>query len=219
MTDNATGAVNPPYPHDEFWDSLVRHRHDIEALMLVIAEQVVDLFGDGCVITTVGSDGTTLQPRAVVHADPEVESAMRAVLSSSEARIGEGIAGTAAADRRSIVLSGLEPETVAETTPSQFLAFVRDHPMRSIAVVPLLSGGELVGTLGSVRTSSDTPYSLDDVRRLEGLAELASRAVEEALAYDGPSVIDFHIDPDANVYPMVASGAPNGKFALSEDQL
>jgi acetolactate synthase-1/2/3 large subunit len=43
--------------------------------------------------------------------------------------------------------------------------------------------------------------------------------VEAALEYDGPSVIDFHIDPDANVYPMVASGAPNGKFALSEEQL
>jgi len=43
--------------------------------------------------------------------------------------------------------------------------------------------------------------------------------VEAALDYDGPSVIDFHIDPDANVYPMVASGAPNGKFALSEEQL
>jgi len=43
--------------------------------------------------------------------------------------------------------------------------------------------------------------------------------IEAALEYEGPSVIDFHIDPDANVYPMVASGAPNGKFALSEDQL
>jgi acetolactate synthase, large subunit (EC 2.2.1.6) len=43
--------------------------------------------------------------------------------------------------------------------------------------------------------------------------------IEDALDYDGPSVVDFHIDPDANVYPMVASGAPNGKFALSEDQL
>lgn len=46
-----------------------------------------------------------------------------------------------------------------------------------------------------------------------------STVIEEALAYDGPSVIDFHIDPEANVYPMVASGAPNGKFALTEDQL
>ncbi len=44
-------------------------------------------------------------------------------------------------------------------------------------------------------------------------------AIEEAVAYDGPSVIDFHIDPGANVYPMVASGGANGKFALTEDQL
>ncbi|EFW90811.1 acetolactate synthase large subunit [Haladaptatus paucihalophilus DX253] len=43
--------------------------------------------------------------------------------------------------------------------------------------------------------------------------------IEEALAYDGPSVIDFHVDPGTNVYPMVPSGGANGKFALSEDQL
>ena len=54
--------------------------------------------------------------------------------------------------------------------------------------------------------------------RVNGYDEVAD-TIDEALAYDGPSVIDFHIDPDANVYPMVASGAPNGKFALSEDQL
>jgi len=44
-------------------------------------------------------------------------------------------------------------------------------------------------------------------------------AVESALAHDGPSVIDFRIDPDANVYPMVPSGGDNGKFALAEEQL
>ncbi|WP_224269141.1 biosynthetic-type acetolactate synthase large subunit [Haloprofundus salinisoli] len=43
--------------------------------------------------------------------------------------------------------------------------------------------------------------------------------IESALAYDGPSVIDFRIDPAENVYPMVASGGANGRFALSEDQL
>ncbi|UIP01080.1 biosynthetic-type acetolactate synthase large subunit [Halobaculum sp. CBA1158] len=46
-----------------------------------------------------------------------------------------------------------------------------------------------------------------------------AETVEEALAYDGPSVVDAHIDPEANVYPMVASGAANGRFALAEDQL
>nr|WP_276302078.1 biosynthetic-type acetolactate synthase large subunit [Halorussus sp. DT80] len=43
--------------------------------------------------------------------------------------------------------------------------------------------------------------------------------VESAMAYDGPSVVDFRIDPAENVYPMVPSGGANGQFALSEDQL
>ncbi|WP_336024971.1 biosynthetic-type acetolactate synthase large subunit [Halobellus salinisoli] len=54
--------------------------------------------------------------------------------------------------------------------------------------------------------------------RVDDYDEVAD-AVEEALDYDGPSVIDFHIDPAENVYPMVASGGANGKFALTEDQL
>ncbi len=44
-------------------------------------------------------------------------------------------------------------------------------------------------------------------------------AIEGALAHDGPAVIDFRIDPGANVYPMVPSGGDNGRFALTEEQL
>ncbi|MFC6732731.1 biosynthetic-type acetolactate synthase large subunit [Haladaptatus sp. DYSN1] len=54
--------------------------------------------------------------------------------------------------------------------------------------------------------------------RVDEYDEVAD-TIEAALDYDGPSVIDFHIDPGANVYPMVASGGANGLFALSEDQL
>ena len=46
-----------------------------------------------------------------------------------------------------------------------------------------------------------------------------AETIEAALAYDGPSVIDAHVDPQTNVYPMVPSGGDNGQFALSEDQL
>ncbi|GAB3029029.1 biosynthetic-type acetolactate synthase large subunit [Natronobiforma cellulositropha] len=54
--------------------------------------------------------------------------------------------------------------------------------------------------------------------RIDEYDEVAE-TIEAALAYDGPSVIDAHIDPRANVYPMVPSGGDNGQFALSEDQL
>ena len=54
--------------------------------------------------------------------------------------------------------------------------------------------------------------------RVDDYDEVAP-AVEEALAYEGPAVIDFHVDPEENVLPMVPSGGANGKFAAAEDQL
>ncbi|MBP2250489.1 acetolactate synthase-1/2/3 large subunit [Halarchaeum solikamskense] len=43
--------------------------------------------------------------------------------------------------------------------------------------------------------------------------------IAAARDYDGPSVIDCHIDPREDVYPMVASGGANGRFALQEEHL
>ncbi|AXR79030.1 biosynthetic-type acetolactate synthase large subunit [Natrarchaeobaculum sulfurireducens] len=54
--------------------------------------------------------------------------------------------------------------------------------------------------------------------RIDEYDEVAD-TIEAAIAYDGPSVIDVHIDPEANVYPMVPSGGDNAQFALTEDQL
>jgi len=54
--------------------------------------------------------------------------------------------------------------------------------------------------------------------RIDDYDEVAD-TVEEALGYEGPSVVDVHVDPAENVYPMVPSGGDNGLFALSEDQL
>ncbi|WP_324662255.1 biosynthetic-type acetolactate synthase large subunit [Haloarcula sediminis] len=54
--------------------------------------------------------------------------------------------------------------------------------------------------------------------RLEA-QENVEETIQAAREYDGPSVIDAHIDPGENVFPMVPSGGDNGKFALKEDHL
>lgn len=43
--------------------------------------------------------------------------------------------------------------------------------------------------------------------------------LETAYEYDGPSVVDVHIDPEEDVYPIVPSGGNNTKFAMNEQQL
>ncbi|MFP4217783.1 MAG: biosynthetic-type acetolactate synthase large subunit [Salinarchaeum sp.] len=47
----------------------------------------------------------------------------------------------------------------------------------------------------------------------------APDTIQAALEYDGPSVIDARIDPEANVYPMVPAGGNNVEFALEKNQL
>jgi len=65
---------------------------------------------------------------------------------------------------------------------------------------------------------SGTPLSGPDFAKLAeayGVPGLTVRekgavapAVEQAAAAEGPMLIDFHIEPEENVYPMVASGSP-----------
>jgi acetolactate synthase-1/2/3 large subunit len=37
-------------------------------------------------------------------------------------------------------------------------------------------------------------------------------SVETALRYDGPILVDFHVIPDTNCYPMVAPGKSNSQM-------
>jgi acetolactate synthase-1/2/3 large subunit len=50
-------------------------------------------------------------------------------------------------------------------------------------------------------------------------ADDAADVLQQALDYDGPSVVDAHIDPEEDVYPIVPSGGDNGKFAMNAAQL
>ena len=54
--------------------------------------------------------------------------------------------------------------------------------------------------------------------RVDTYDEVAD-TIEAALAHEGPSVIDFHVDPAENVFPMVPSGGDNGRFAMNPDQM
>ncbi len=167
---------------DRFWLALRDCGRDVPSLLRTIAQQVVEVIGDGCVLTTLTADGAELRPEVVVHADEAVGAAMRAVLGADNMRIGEGIAGSVAADRHAVLLNDLEPDIVGETTPERFLPFLRDHPMRALMVVPLVAGEQLVGTLGAVRTTAHDGYDAADLRMLQALADRAALAIADSLA-------------------------------------
>jgi acetolactate synthase-1/2/3 large subunit len=81
---------------------------------------------------------------------------------------------------------------------------------------------------GQRRMASEYPWvpPFDDLAEAFGATgfriesdDAVADTVEAAIEHDGPSVVDVHIDPEADVYPMVPSGGDNGRFALRGEHL
>lgn len=163
-----------------FWDELVAVGTDLDQLLELIARRAAEVVGEATVLTTVSEDGETLEPVAVFHPDADVRGFLRSVLASAPYRIGQGVAGMVAARREPAVVSGLDADQLAALGTSHALRFLERHPVHSLAVVPMVASGEVVGTLGAVRTVSERPYDDEDVMVLEALAERAALALAEA---------------------------------------
>ncbi|HWP33978.1 MAG TPA: GAF domain-containing protein, partial [Thermodesulfobacteriota bacterium] len=89
-------------------------------------------------------------------------------------RIGEGIVGTVARDRRSVaVADALRDPRFKNRETFQTLG------LHALIAVPLLHDGQLLGVLSGARTSAGT-FTPDDVRMLEALAEHAAAVLAQA---------------------------------------
>lgn len=162
-----------------FWSQLVACHGDPQLLVAVITRHAAEVIGEASVLTVVSEDGRTLQPAAVFHEDPQVLELMRGVLAAGPYRVGEGIAGAVAATREPVVLGHLAPDSVDRLVAPHSAPFTREHPIKALMIVPLVVHGEVIGTLGVVRTASDEPYSRTDLQTLESLAERAALPLGE----------------------------------------
>ena len=157
-----------------FWDELLAVGDDLPGLLELIARRAAEVVGEGAVLTTVSEDGRTLLPAAIYHPDPDVRAFMRSVLASEPYPIGQGIAGAVAARREPMVTESLRDDVAPHAA-----RFVERFPIRGLAIVPMVAFGELVGTLGAMRTESRQAYDDEDVMVLEALGERAALALAE----------------------------------------
>jgi PAS domain S-box-containing protein len=148
-----------------------------------VANLVVRDLADCCIIDLVGEDGKVRRPK-VVHRDPAMNPVMLALeridLDSKRPHLA------------SDVLVARKPFLLAEVT-AEYLASVaqgdehrdalRKLAPKSIMAIPLMEGGQLLGALLFIRTSSNAPYKANDLRLAEELGRRAALAVHHARLY------------------------------------
>lgn len=151
-------------PSSSFADDLAVCGCDLPLLLQLIVERVASIVGGAAVLAVVSADGEHLEPGVIHHSDPDVMAFMEQFLGSHPTRIGEGIAGKVAAQRRAAVLGNISSNTIAELVHPDHRAFAARHPIHSLLIVPMVTAGDLIGTLGVARIDTTVPYGTGDLR-------------------------------------------------------
>jgi PAS domain S-box-containing protein len=153
---------------------------DIRELLEVVARRVGEVLGEICTFHLVTDDRTHVETVAIHHPDPEVLAATRELL-SLRARVGEGITGRVAATGEPIFIPVIPTEKLSALAPRpEYRPVIERLALSGLIAVPLTSGGTVIGVLHLLRSKGDPPFTLEDQRLAQDLADRAALAIQNA---------------------------------------
>jgi PAS domain S-box-containing protein len=157
----------------------VEQEIDLAARLEKIARELGGVLNGSVILNLLGRD-RRLHTAALFHPDAEAEALLRAQLEATPLELGEGIMGAVAETGESVRLSAADPGELAARSPAPFRPFLERFPMHAVICAPLVVRGHLIGTVAAARTRAGEPYTPEDLEMLEGLAERAASAIENA---------------------------------------
>jgi GAF domain-containing protein len=152
---------------------------DTSRLIEILARKITDAVGDSCAVLLLDEGSDELRPVAFFHRVPEAQELVWKVFTATPVRLGEGLLGKAAQAETSVLLPVLDTQRVMDTTKPEYRAVVERYPPRTMMAVPLMARGRSLGVIGMTR-HDENPYTEDDLRLVEDIAERAAMAIEVA---------------------------------------
>ncbi len=145
---------------------------DLDTTLALITRKTAEVTGmDSCSLYLLDPAGEYLVLRATTGLAPEA-------VGQARLRWGEGLTGWAA--RHGTVVASSD---AAQDPRFVYLPETREYDFRSLAAVPLISAGRVLGAL-NVQTRARHEYAVDDLDLLSTIADLAAGAIEKAALYD-----------------------------------
>jgi diguanylate cyclase (GGDEF)-like protein len=145
-----------------------------------IAERVCAIIGDTCVLAIISDDKQWLQPVAFHHRDAEGTKYLDELSQNAPQRIGEGSAGVVAQTGESVLIAEYQQDQPQADLPEAYKSYLERHSIHSLLIVPLLLGGEAIGTLGISRDEPGNPYVDEDKHFLQSIADRCALAIANA---------------------------------------
>jgi len=155
---------------------------NIDALLELVARRLGEIIGEGCAVRLISADGQWLEPSSsFYHRDSEHVQLARQMLGSERQRVGEGMAGQVAQTGVALLVPVLDPDRLAAVMAPAFRAMLRQVGVSSALAIPLRSRGRTIGAISLLRSTPGQPYTVDDQRFAQDLADRAGLAIDNAV--------------------------------------
>ncbi len=155
---------------------------DVTGLIELVARRLAEIIGEGCTVRLLAEGGETTDSRAAFfHVDPVICAAARAALASGPHPLGAGIAREVVATGHAVMVPVIDPDVVVAQAPDAFKPMLEILRIRSVLAVPINARGKTLGVASILRTRPDNPYTLDDQRFAQDLADRAGLAIDNAI--------------------------------------
>jgi len=162
---------------------LAAAKGDIEALIDLVARRLGEIIGESCAVRLLDETGEVTET-AFFHVDPEIQSAARAAMANGPQPLGTGIAHKVIASRRAIRVPEVDPAAVIAQAPEGLRPMLEVLKVRSLLAVPLNARGRTLGIATLLRSRGDRPFTIDDERFAQDLADRAGLAIDNATLVD-----------------------------------
>ncbi len=166
----------------EISKALAEAKLDIQTVVDTVAQQLGRLFDDLCLIRLLSEDGQRLKMAACHHPDPQMETRLVQYLGEPVVKLGEGIAGRAAATGQPVFIPVAVSDQDLVLFSDQYRAVLRPERPGLLAV-PMRAQGRILGVLTLFRLGQKTPYTHDDLSTAQNLADRAALAIANAHLY------------------------------------
>jgi PAS domain S-box-containing protein len=156
----------------------------VEAVLPTVARLAAKLVGDLAIVRLLSADGRWLKVAALDHPDPAARAEAMAALADVRHPSDAGANGAALRTGRPQRLAGEALAALQRSSDSSLWPPLPGVTTAALLAVPLRAESRVIGTLSISRPRVDRPYSVDDERFLQDLADRAALAVERARLYE-----------------------------------
>jgi len=147
-------------------------RFNTERLLATVAEIAVQVTGtDTCTIYLINETGQELVLRAAI-------GATRGVLGKIRLKVGEGITGWVAREKKNVALA----REAFRDHRYKFFSELLEDTFQSMLSVPLVTGDQAIGVI-NIRTDQPHEYTSSQVILMERIAEQVANAIQSSRMY------------------------------------